>query len=443
MFRIIILSCIYWVFTFSALAQKDSLALKYSQSITAESLSEYLHVLASDSLEGREAGTIGQKKAADYLKSKFESFGLKAIVPNGKDSSYFQHFDLVNKTWKDVYMKVGKSKKVFLQDFYAYGDVEIPQEEHLEIVFGAYGIDSEKYSDYKNIDVKGKGVVIFMGEPFVDGKSLVSGKNTSSDWANNWRKKASTARQKGAKAVFIVVGKTQEDFENRLVTLKPHLVEPMVGFTHKTSENGSFFVSLALAAEMLKTKEAKLTETLNKLPVQTQKDGNQPERSILFMPVTAEEKGLMGSEYYADKPVIPLANTVANLNIDMIGRVDEVHSHPNYIYLIGSDKLSTTLHKVSSDASSLYIPDIELDYTFNRKDDPNRFYYRSDHYNFAKNNIPVIFYFNGVHEDYHKSTDTVEKVDFDKVTLITKLIFFTAWELANLDKPIEVDVKGE
>lgn len=523
MYRFIILSCIYWIFTFSALAQKDPLALQYSQSITAESLSEYLHVLASDSLEGREAGTIGQKKAANYLKSKFESFGLKAIVPNGEDSSYFQHFNLVNKSWKDVYLKVGKSNKVFLKDFYAYGDVEIPQEEHLEIVFGAYGIDSKNYSDYKNIDVKGKGIVIFMGEPFVDGKSLVSGNKTSSDWANDWRKKASTARQKGAKAVFIVVGKTQEAFENRLATLKPHLVEPMVAFTHKTSENGSFFVPLALAAEMLKTKEEKMTEALNELGTQTKKssfrsakvlikadvskeifetenvlgflegksrkdevivitahydhlgkkgeevfygadddgsgtaaviamakafaqakkDGNQPERSILFMPVTAEEKGLMGSEYYTDKPVIPLANTVANLNIDMIGRIDEAHTHPNYIYLIGSDKLSTTLHKVSSDASSLYIPDIELDYTFNRKDDPNRFYYRSDHYNFAKNNIPVIFYFNGVHEDYHKSTDTVEKIDFDKVTLITKLIFFTAWELGNLDKPIEVDVKGE
>ncbi len=171
------------------------------------------------------------------------------------------------------------------------------------------------------------------------------------------------------------------------------------------------------------------------------RDGHRPRRSILIMPVTAEEKGLMGSEYYTDKPVFPLKNTVADLNIDMIGRLDEAHKDdPNYVYIIGSDRLSTQLHKISEEANKKSV-NIQLDYRFNSFDDPNRFYFRSDHYNFAKNRIPVIFYFNGVHEDYHKPTDTVDKINFEKLAKITRLVFYTAWELANREDRIVVDVK--
>ena len=122
----------------------------------------------------------------------------------------------------------------------------------------------------------------------------------------------------------------------------------------------------------------------------------------------------------------------------MIGRIDEFHDTANYVYLIGSDKLSTDLHNISEEINAEYIG-LELDYTFNSDDDPNRYYYRSDHYNFAKKNIPVIFYFNGVHEDYHQVTDTPEKINFKKTELITRLVFLTAWELANRDERIRVD----
>ena len=169
--------------------------------------------------------------------------------------------------------------------------------------------------------------------------------------------------------------------------------------------------------------------------------GNGPKRSILFMPVSGEEKGLLGSEYYSKNPVFPLEQTVANLNVDMIGRLDEAHEgNPNFVYLIGSDKLSSDLHQISENANETYTK-LELDYTFNDENDPNRFYYRSDHYNFAKNGIPVIFYFCGVHEDYHKETDTVDKIDFNKMETITKLIFHTAWDLAN--RPERIIVDGE
>jgi hypothetical protein len=172
---------------------------------------------------------------------------------------------------------------------------------------------------------------------------------------------------------------------------------------------------------------------------QAKKDGFGPRRSVLFMTVTGEEKGLLGSEYYTDHPVFPLENTVVDLNIDMIGRLDKEHENDkNYVYVIGSDKLSSELHTISEAANKQYTQ-IKLDYRFNDPEDPNRFYYRSDHYNFAKHNIPVAFYFNGVHDDYHQETDEVDKILFDKIEKIGRLVFHTAWELANRDDRIKVD----
>ena len=169
--------------------------------------------------------------------------------------------------------------------------------------------------------------------------------------------------------------------------------------------------------------------------------GHGPKRSIIFLHVTGEEKGLLGSRYYTDyEPLVPLANTIANLNIDMIGRVDPKREDKdrNYLYLIGSDKLSTELHDISEEVNKTYT-NIKFDYTYNDENDPNRFYYRSDHYNFAKNNIPIIFYFNGTHDDYHRPSDTPDKIEYDLLENRTKLVFHTAWELANREKAIVAD----
>ena len=108
------------------------------------------------------------------------------------------------------------------------------------------------------------------------------------------------------------------------------------------------------------------------------------------------------------------------------------------MYLIGSDKLSKELHHISEAVNKKYF-NLDFDYTYNDENDPNRFYYRSDHYNFAKNNIPVIFYFNGTHADYHKPTDTPDKINYEFLKTRTRLIFHTAWELANLDERVKVD----
>ena len=169
-------------------------------------------------------------------------------------------------------------------------------------------------------------------------------------------------------------------------------------------------------------------------------DGNKPKRSIVILHVSAEEKGLLGSKYYAENPLYPLNETITNLNVDMIGRTDPTREsdNDNYIYLIGTDRLSSMLHETSEKVNSRTV-NLELDYRFNAWDDPNRFYERSDHFNFAKNNIPVIFYFSGTHEDYHGPGDTPDKIRYDLLTQRSRLIFHTAWELANMDKRIEVD----
>lgn len=171
------------------------------------------------------------------------------------------------------------------------------------------------------------------------------------------------------------------------------------------------------------------------------KAGYGPKRSIVFLNFTGEEQGLFGSKYYTSHPIFPLENTIVNLNIDMIGRVDEKHEEKQeYIYLIGSDRLSKDLHKLSESINKKFTK-LTLDYTYNEESDPNRYYYRSDHYNFAKNNIPVIFYFNGSHKDYHRSSDTPDKINYELLAKRARFIFYTAWEIANKDKRLVIDEK--
>jgi Zn-dependent M28 family amino/carboxypeptidase len=169
------------------------------------------------------------------------------------------------------------------------------------------------------------------------------------------------------------------------------------------------------------------------------KAGKGPKRSILFMTVVGEEKGLLGSEWYSEHPVFPLENTITDLNIDMIGRGDKYHeSDNNFVYIIGSDMLSSDLDKIGKKANRDYV-NINLDERYNNRTDPNRFYYRSDHYNFAKHGIPVIFYFNGVHPEYHMPGDEISKIDFPMLAKRAQLVYFTAWELANGLKRPAVD----
>jgi Zn-dependent M28 family amino/carboxypeptidase len=179
-----------------------------------------------------------------------------------------------------------------------------------------------------------------------------------------------------------------------------------------------------------------LAETFAK----AKKQGAAPRRSIVFMTVSGEEKGLWGSDYYTSHPVFPLSKTSVDLNIDMVGRIDPKFNGDslNYVYLIGENKLSSLLQPISDSINNNYLH-MELDRRFNDPNDPERFYYRSDHFNFAKNGVPIIFYFNGTHADYHKPTDTVDKIQFSLMEKRARLVFYTAWDMANRNEMLPRD----
>ncbi|MEM1002585.1 MAG: M28 family peptidase, partial [Bacteroidota bacterium] len=169
-------------------------------------------------------------------------------------------------------------------------------------------------------------------------------------------------------------------------------------------------------------------------------DGYRPKRSLVFLHVTAEEVGLHGSRFYTENPIFPIEQTATVLNTDMIGRVDPKHrNNEDYIYLIGSDRISTELHFVAQEANETFT-NLEIDYTFNDPKDPNNYFYRSDHYNFAAKGIPVIFFFNGEHEDYTKPTDSADKINYPLLKKRSDLIFATTWYLVNADKPVAKEV---
>jgi Zn-dependent M28 family amino/carboxypeptidase len=179
--------------------------------------------------------------------------------------------------------------------------------------------------------------------------------------------------------------------------------------------------------------------------MKAKQDGHGPRRSILFLNVTGEEKGLLGSQYFTDSdPLLPLDKIVTDLNIDMIGRYDPTHptQSENYVYIIGSNLISQELHDINAKVNELTGTSLELDERFNSKDDPNQFYRRSDHWNFGKHSIPFIFFFTGTHDDYHGVDDEADKIEYDRMARITRLIFATAWQVANQDNPPVVSGEG-
>jgi Zn-dependent M28 family amino/carboxypeptidase len=310
------------------LSQNQMVLIDYAETITAKELKESLYVYASDYFQGRETGSIGQKRAIDFLQNFYSSHGIK---PAKGTDFYTQSMTL----------------------------------------------------DIKGVDVNTENVAaIIEGSKFPEEYIIIS-------------------------AHLDHIGIENGEINNG------------------ADDDGSGTVALLEIAEAFKM--AKM-------------QGNGPKRTVVFLHVTGEEKGLLGSQYYTQNPLYPLKETMVNLNVDMIGRTDpkRIDKDPNYIYLIGADRLSQDLHDISEKAN-LEHTQLKIDYTFNKEDDPNRFYYRSDHYNFAKNNIPVIFYFSGTHEDYHKPGDTVDKIMYELLAKRTKLIFYTAWELANRPSKIRLN----
>ncbi|GAB4333023.1 MAG: hypothetical protein OHK0038_08930 [Flammeovirgaceae bacterium] len=493
----------------------------YSATITVDDLKKHLSILASDEYEGRETGTKGQKMAAEYIYKKFKDLGLKGVVLSNTENPYYQTFELAKSTWGEGYIQTKSKKLVIFEDLFPYGEYSTPAK-NVELVFAGYGLDHEKYSDYKSLDVKGKGVLVLRGEPKDEnGNYLISGTKNESEISTSTNK-VKIAKEKGA-AFVIIAYETDADFAGKNAMYKQYYMQPSIDFDDPNAGKiGLFFTSPSNLAFLLGTTPEKFQNKLKKLQAKggnaagkfkskveiklerkktsimtenvlgflegtdlkdevlvitshydhigigrdgkinngadddgsgtvglleiaeafskAASEGKRPRRSILFMTVTGEEKGLLGSEYYSNNPIFPLDKTVTNLNIDMIGRTDERHSdNQPYVYIIGSDMLSSELHQIHEETAKEFAPQMQMDYLYNTKDSPERFYYRSDHYNFAKHGIPIIFYFNGVHADYHRPTDDVDKINFDLLAQRAQLVFATAWQIANRDSKPKVD----
>lgn len=309
---------------------------EYLNTITAADLKTHLLVVASDEMEGRETGSVGQKKAGEYLINHYKTNGVS--FPKGST---------------DYYQRIPAA--------------------FLNAIRNDNLLDSENICAYIEGAEKPDEVVVIS-------------------------------------AHYDHIGIKNGEVHNG------------------ADDDGSGTVALLEIAQAF---------------AQAKKEGNGPKRSILFLHVTGEEHGLLGSSYYSQNPLFPLTKTIANLNIDMIGRHDEFHNDSsNYVYVIGSDYLSTDLYNICEAANTNYTK-LLLDYKYNDRTDPNRFYYRSDHYNFAKNGIPSVFLFSGVHADYHQATDDVDRIEFDALTKRTQLAFVIVWELANRKNRPVVDKNGK
>lgn len=508
------------LFLGNAVVAQDKIAVKYGNYITKEDAYKHLSVLASDEYEGRETGKPGAWKAAEYISAQFKSLGLIAPV-NG---SYLQKVPLVEIAPGNSTLKVGKASFTNYKDFYTSSSKVDFTKSISEVVFVGYGIEDEKFNELAGLDLKGK-VVLYSTEkePFVNGKSIITGTEKTSSWTATKRlrnlqskkpaliisvnpdlesnlKRMASYLQTGR----LILDKPNQPVQASVITVSKTVADAILAKTKSsitsltaaiasTGKPASKAVKTSVQASVLsKISNVKAdnvmglvegtdlkdeivvvsghydhigltTEGTDKVNngadddgsgttgvlemaqafAKAKAEGHGPRRSILFLAVCGEEKGLLGSEWYSESPIFPLAKTVTNLNIDMIGRVDPKHKdNPDYVYLIGSDKLSSDLHKISEYTNATYSR-LTIDYKYNDPNDPERIYYRSDHYNFAKNGIPIIFYFNGVHEDYHKPGDEVSKINFEMLAKRTRLVFFTAWDIANRDKAPVVDVKND
>jgi hypothetical protein len=496
--KVIIALCFVGSF-FILATQPEPLPKKYGDKISAADLKEYLSILASDAMEGRETGKRGQKMAAAFIRAHFEDLGLTGPI----GGNYYQPLELYTTEPGETYLASGRNRFVnFEHVIYNGGDT--PDESTMPLVFAGYGAQT----DLDIIDVKNKAVLL-LSSP--GNRSVV------------------LARERGAKLVLVCNTRTKEAFDQLvsrtrsiqrdqglsaakpvlnefrrpgLFYVSPETVQKLMGVGVDVLEKAAQEESKKKSLKKIKSSSVSYKATTNIKTVKTEnvlgllegtdkkdelliisahfdhvgvapygqgdtiyngadddgsgtvaimelakvfaeakKAGQGPRRSILFMAFTGEESGLFGSEFYATHPIFPLQNTVANLNIDMIGRSDVKHAEsPPYVYVIGADKLSSELNSVSEAANKNYT-NLVFDYTYNDTAHPENLYYRSDHWNFAKRNIPIIFYFDGIHEDYHQPSDEVEKIEFDLLALRTQCIFYTAWEIVNRDARLPLDKK--
>lgn len=486
-------------------AQKKDITQQFLSGVTAAGLKAKLSIIAGPDMEGRETATAGQKKAALYIENYFRQLGLQAGAADGYQLFFPAYQDSITNSFLIV-----NGKKLIVNNDYTVNASYLINDEWSSdsIVFASFGIMDSSSSDFKNLTVKNKWVLIAEGSVADTNKTSgfvsYSSKNPASDlmkisWAKNHGAagvliaakdfpKNKPAAQKGNIYQKKINIKNIPVFYISLQTASGILNKPLQSFSElKKIDKGMYAVQLS-ADIAVTTLNLQSSNVIGLLPGTDKKDeyvlitahydhlgkkdsviwfgadddgsgtasvleiaeafanarekGHVPRRTIVFMTVSGEEEGLWGSEYYTLHPLFPLDKTSVDLNIDMVGRIDpkrENKDSMNYVYLIGEDKLSTDLMKISDSINSKYTH-LDLDRKYNDPKDPERFYYRSDHYNFAKKGVPVIFYFNGTHADYHKPTDTVDKINFDVMEKRVRLIFCTAWAIANREEMLKRDI---
>jgi hypothetical protein len=510
---------------------QDQTVIKYSNTITKDDLKKHLSIIASDEYQGRNTGDKGLEMTAKYIENAFQNYSVKGIIDNTADS-YYQEFELEKKSWPKLIYTADKVKLEQGKNIAFLSLAEGVNE--YEVIFAGYGIFSDKYNDYKDIDVKNKVVVFLADEPKnKKGIYLATGTQepsikvdtTLQGRFNNLQSKIMAVMMRGAKG-FIVVEMDDNSSKKMIEALDMYFGGPQMNLKGEGGGNlmpsmPMLFMSPSAAAAMFGTTVKKMQKTIEgkvekgescsglynaKIKIEAEKkseliktgnvvgfiegsdkkdeylvlmahydhmgtingvvyngaddngsgtsallemaeafskakaEGNGPLRSIVFIALTGEEKGLLGSKYYTNNPILPIENAVTGLNIDMIGRIDKKHTgNGNYIYIIGDDRLSTELHTLSENTSKLYYPDYVLDYELNAKDHPEHLYERSDHYNFAQKGVPVIFYTSGEHDQYHKPEDDVALIDFTSMEKRVRAIFATAWQLANMDERVKKD----
>jgi hypothetical protein len=478
-------------------AQRDTVASRFARLIDRVDLQRHLEVLASDSFMGRDTGKEGQRMAAGYLRDRFQEIGVPPLSRAGVDGGYFQEYELIESRKGSIAVRSENHELKWPQEVLYFSEqmsegleldwlnplkaikpldsvrvaraAAVIDARSLEQGPSGFGGLNEPLERAKSAGYKAAFIIVqeemkqqMDGFVHADGTSMrlpspeerAESRNRSMQafylTTQGLSKLAGrrgarmllkprargvkvgisievTPREKRVQAENVLAYVEGTDLGEELVVITAHYdhigVEDGVVYNGADDDGSGTVALLEIAQAFMAAKS----------------EGYGPRRSILVMPVSGEEKGLLGSRYYSDNPVFPLEQTVSNLNIDMIGRVDSAHSaSPPYVYIIGSDRLSSDLHAVNEEANSEHLG-IALDYTFNAEDDPNRFYYRSDHYNFARKGVPSIFYFSGVHEDYHQPGDDVEKIRFDLLEARARLVFHTAWLLATRNERIRTD----
>ncbi len=492
-FFILILCCA----NFPGISQ-DAIAEKYNKLILAEELEDNLSILASDALEGRATGFRGQKMAATFIASYFDEVGLEPPV-NG---TFLQAVDFIQISINDVNIKSAENSFIVPKDLVYFGSFPPAQEITDELVFVGFGeksdfdlVDvkdksvlvlnkdtilnswmsvlalavekevSEIFYIPRNSDQACKGLWKYFSDYMKSGTMRLANSTEPNKWHSFFVKPSVAAKMMNTSIEKLIL--VAEDFNKKHKKVKPGSItysfetdekivkaDNVLGLVEGSDKRDELIV-ISSHYDHLEKKDGEgdviyngaddngsgtvAVMNLAKAFAEAKKNGNGPRRSILFAAFTAEEMGLLGSECYTLNPIFPLDKTMANLNIDMIGRRDTIHGEErSFVYLIGSDMLSTELHNISETANATYT-NLELDYTYNDTNHPAKFIEGSDQWNFMKNRIPVIFYCGGLHEDYHKPSDEVDKIDFDLLAQRTQLVFFTAWEIANRENPITLD----